>query len=274
MGAQTLKSRTAEAVGMSEKNRVALVTGGSSGIGRAIAIQLAKDGLNVVVADRRRQPRQGTQYQTDVTEPTTDRIKAETDVEALFIQTDVSDETAVQEMVSETVERFGRLDVLVNNAGIYRPGETSNLELTDWQSVLDVNLTGYFLTAKYALEHLADSPAGRIVNISSINATFGGTGPAYTASKAGIVNFTRDLAVEAADDGVTANVVLPGVIKTAAQDLLDDETRDRERQRTLLDRLGTPEDVAAVVSFFVSEQAEWITGTQLVVDGGYIAGWP
>ncbi|MFB6194648.1 MAG: SDR family NAD(P)-dependent oxidoreductase [Haloplanus sp.] len=259
---------------MTAENRVAVVTGASSGIGRAVALRLAADGLDVVVADRQREPRQGEVYQTDVTDPTAAVVEAETDAEALFVRTDVTDEADVEAMVAEAVEQFGRLDVLVNNAGIYRPGGTRDLPTEDWDAMVDVNLRGYFLTAKYALEHLAESPAGRVVNISSINATFGGTGPAYSATKAGIVNFTRDLAVEAADDGVTANVVLPGVVKTAAQDLLDEEMRERERERTLLDRLGEPEDVAEVVSFFASPAAEWITGADLVVDGGYVAGWP
>jgi NAD(P)-dependent dehydrogenase (short-subunit alcohol dehydrogenase family) len=258
---------------MPTDNRVAVVTGGSSGIGRGIAIRLAEDGLDVVVADVRREPKQGRVYQTDVTEPTDEVIESQTDASARFVETDVSDEAAVEAMVAETVETFGSLDVLVNNAFVYRPGGLRDLSLADWQTMLDVNLTGYFLTAKHAFDHLAATPHGRVVNVSSINAEFGGSGPSYASIKAAIVNFTRDLAVEGADDGVTANVVLPGVIKTASQDINDEETRQRERERTLLDRVGEPEDVAAAVSFFASEEAEWITGADLTVDGGFVAGW-
>jgi NAD(P)-dependent dehydrogenase (short-subunit alcohol dehydrogenase family) len=249
------------------------VTGGSSGIGRTVCARLAADGLDVVVADRQREPKRGEHFETDVTEPTADVVEATTDSSALFVEMDVRSEADVAAMVADAVDHFGRLDVLVNNAGIYRPGGTRDLDVEDWQATVDVNLTGYFLTAKYALEHIAESDAGRIVNVSSINATFGGIGPAYTATKAGIVNFTRDLAVEASADGVTANAVLPGVIKTAAQDGLDEEQRQVERERTLLNRLGDPSDVASAVSFFASREAEWVTGSQLVVDGGYTAGW-
>lgn len=257
---------------MHPEDRVAVVTGGSSGIGRGISTRLAADGLDVIVADRCREPKQGELFQTDVTEPTDEVIEATTNSSSMFVETDVTEESDVDRMVTETIDRFGRLDVLVNNAGTYRPGGTRDQSLEDWQHVVDVNLTGYFLTAKYALEHLADAEAGRIVNVSSINATFGGIGPSYAATKAGIVNLTRDLAVEGAEEDVTANAVLPGVVKTAAQDHLDEEKRREEQKRTLLDRLGEPDDVASAVSFFVSRETDWVTGSQVVVDGGYIAG--
>lgn len=257
---------------MTSDNQVAVVTGAASGIGRGIAERLAGDGLNVVVADRQRAPKQGKHYDTDVTTSTDELVESEYGVDSLFVETDVADEAAVEHLVAETTETFGRLDVLVNNAGILIPGTTQEVSSDDWQCVVDVNLTGYFLTAKHAIPYLSQSPQGRIVNISSVNAYFGGAGPAYAATKAAIVNLTRDLAVEVAEAGVTVNVVLPGVVETPMQDLNDEETMKRQAANTPLPRLGTPADVGSAVSFFASEDAEWITGADLRVDGGYLAG--
>lgn len=257
---------------MESEDRVAIVTGGSSGIGREIAKQLAQDGLEILVADIRREPRRGERFQTNIERPIAELIRSELGGEASFVQTDTADERDVETAIKTAIDRYGRLDVLVNNAGIHVPGGTADLPAKDWNRVLDVNLTGYFLMAKHAIDNLVTADAGRIVNISSINATFGGAGPAYAASKAGVVNLTRDLAVELAPDGVTANAVLPGMIKTAAQDDVDQAMLKIERERTLLPRIGEPEDVAKAVSFFVSKEAEWITGSSLVIDGGYLAG--
>lgn len=252
--------------------RVAIVTGGSTGIGRGIAKRLAHDGVNIVTASRSREPRQGEYYQTDLTIPTDKLVAEEYGVESRFIETDVSDEDAVQNLIEKTVDEFGRIDHLINNAGIIIPGDSQETSVEDWQTVLNVNLSGYFMTAKYAVPYLVESPQGRIVNLSSVNAYFGGAGPAYASTKAAIVNLTRDLAVELAPDNVTVNAVLPGVIKTPMQDANDEETQREQRKKTPLPRLGEPEDCANAVSFFCSEEAEWITGADLLVDGGYLAG--
>jgi NAD(P)-dependent dehydrogenase (short-subunit alcohol dehydrogenase family) len=253
-------------------DRTAIVTGGSSGIGRGIAKGLAADGATVVIADVQQEPKQGEHYDTDVTTPTDELVQAEYDVPATFVRTDVANEADVEALVERTVERFGSLDILVNNAGILIPGGTQDLSFEDWQRVVDVNLTGQFLTAKHAIPHLVDSNQGRIINISSVNAHFGGAGPPYASTKAAIINLTRDLAVELAPDEVTVNAVLPGVIRTPMQDLNDDETIERQEKKTPLPRLGRSEDVANAVRFLASDRAEWITGTQLPVDGGYLAG--
>lgn len=257
---------------MSLEGRVAIVTGGASGIGRGIARRFGRAGADVVVADVQREPKQGEHYDTDLTAPTDRMLTDEYDVESVYVETDVAVEADARSLVDETVDTFGQLDVLVNNAGILIPRTSQEISLEDWQRVLDVNLTGYFTTSKYAIPHLTDSDQGRIVNVSSINAHFGGSGPSYAATKAAIVNLTRDLATEVAADGVTVNAVLPGVIKTPMQDLNDEETIEREAEKTLMPRVGEPEDVAEAVRFFASLEAEWITGTELVVDGGYLAG--
>lgn len=257
---------------MVSQNRVAVVTGASSGIGRGIAKCLAADGTNVVVADVRREPKQGEHYETEVSTPTDELIAAEYGVETRYMGTDTAEEDDVSALVEATVDAFGRLDVLVNNAGVLVPGTTQEVSYEDWQRVVDVNLGGYFLTAKYAIPHLVESSRGRIVNVSSVNAHFGGAGPAYASTKAAVVNLTRDLAVEVAESGVTVNAVLPGVVKTPMQDLNDEETMKRQAEKTALPRLGEPEDVGNAVAFLASEKAEWITGAQLLVDGGYLAG--
>jgi len=257
---------------MASDARVAIVTGGSTGIGRGIAKRLAEAGVNIVIADRRRDPRTGDHYQTDISTPTDELLETEYGVTSEWVETDVSQESAVRNLVDKTDDRFGRLDHLVNNAGILIPGTSREISVDDWDAVLEVNLRGYFMTAKFSIPHLRESDRGRIVNISSVNAYIGGSGPPYSTTKAGIVNLTRDLAEEVAEDGVTANCVLPGVIKTPMQDLNDEETMRQQDENTPLPRLGTPEDVGNAVAFFVSKEAEWITGADLLVDGGYLSG--
>lgn len=256
---------------MTLNDRVAIVTGAGSGIGRGIAKRLAEEGVDIVVADVHREPKQGDLYDTDVTIPTDELIRDEFGVESIFVRTDVSKETDIEQLVDRTVEEYGGIDILINNAGILIPGTSQEVTSEEWQTVIDVNLTAYFLTAKHAIPHLRDSDHGRIVNISSVNARFGGSGPAYASTKAAIVNLTRDLAHELADAGVTVNSVLPGVIKTPMQDLNSEETMERQAANTPLPRLGTPRDVGNTVAFFTSDEAEWITGAQLVVDGGYLS---
>ena len=252
-------------------NRVAIVTGGSSGIGRGIAIELAREGAKVAVADVQQAPKIGKYHETDLATTTVDEIE-KLDGEGCFVKTDVSDELQVRNMIEQTYQRFGGLDILVNNAGIHIPGDSQALSLANWDKVTGLNQRGVFMASKLAVENLRNSRAGRIINIASIQAFRGGGGPAYPTAKAAVVNLTRSMAVELASDAITVNAVCPGYIETSIQDYASLEQIEVCRQKTLLPRFGKPRDVARACVFLASNDAEWITGTALVVDGGWLAG--
>jgi len=252
------------------KNRIAIVTGGSSGIGRGICLELARAGAKVAVADIQETPKIGKFHETEPQPPTAEVI-VEEGGEALFVETDVADEKAVAALVERAVECFGGIDILVNNAGITIPGDSQELAVESWDRIIGVNLRSIFLATKFAVPQLKKSAAGRIVNIASVHAFAGGGGPAYAPAKAGVVNLTRDSAVELAGDNITVNTVCPGYIETPIQDYLTEEIIAQCRRDTPLPRLGLPRDIGRVVVFFASDDAEWVTGTALPVDGGWLA---
>jgi NAD(P)-dependent dehydrogenase (short-subunit alcohol dehydrogenase family) len=238
----------------------ALITGASSGIGRAIALRFAEEAAEVVVADVRRDPREGGT-------PTDELI-----ADSTFVETDVSDPAAVETAVDQALATYGGLDVMVNNAGVYpgnQPIET--VEEADYDRVLDVNLKGVYFGSRFAAEAMREGGGGSIVNVSSIAGLVGfGGATVYAASKGGVTNLTRSLAVELADDGVRVNAVDPGVIETAMT------TEDAPVVGSMTDQIplgrdGHPEDVAAAVLFLASDDASYVTGHNLVVDGGYTA---
>ena len=253
------------------KDRVALVTGASSGIGRGIALEFAREGAGVAVVDIREAPLRGKYHETDVTTPTVSEIE-QSGGEGLFIQADAADEAQVEAAVARTVDHFGGLDILVNNAGIHIPGGIGELSVEDWDRVVGLNLRGVFLMTRTALPHLKRSKHGRIIHIASVHAYGGGAGPAYAPAKAGIVNMARDTAVEVGQYGITVNAICPGYIETSLQDYLTPEDIEACRQRTPLPRLGRPADIARASVFFASDDGEWVTGASLLVDGGFIAG--
>ncbi|AGN01235.1 short-chain dehydrogenase/reductase SDR [Salinarchaeum sp. Harcht-Bsk1] len=250
--------------------RTAIVTGASSGIGRRIALQFAEEGANVVCASRSNEPHQGVHHDTDVARPTEQVIREDYDGDAIFVSTDVSDPDEVRNLVDETVDRFGGIDVLVNNAGVFVEGDSQETSVDDWQFMLSVDLDGTFYCCKFAIPHLKES-SGHIVNIASVNATEGGSGPAYAAANAGQVNLTRDLAVELGPHDVNVNCLSPGYIKTPIQDYQDEESIQISREQTLLPELGEPEEVATVVTFLASEEASYVHGADIYVDGGWAA---
>ncbi len=255
---------------MQLKDRVAVVTGGSSGIGRGICLEFAREGANVVVADIQEQPKRGKYHEQDVVATTVVEVER-LGSQGLFVQTDVVEEASIRRMVETAVSHFGRLDILVNNAGIYVVGNTQTLATADWDRIMNVNLKALFLSARFAIPYLRASQAGRIINIASVHAFAGGAGPAYAPAKAAVVNLTRDTAIEVANDGVTVNAICPGYIETPIQDYLTQEQIDDCLEKTPLPRLGLPRDIGRATVFLASDDAEWITGIALPVDGGWLA---
>ncbi len=252
------------------QDRIAIVTGGSSGIGRGISLEFAREGARVVVADIREEPKRGKYHDQDVVTPTVAEIEKEGG-QGYFVQVDMGDATSVENLIERSVEHFGGLDILVNNAGIHIPGNSQELAIEDWDRVLSVDLKGLFVATKFALPHIRQSRAGRIINIASVHAFRGGGGPAYAPAKAGVVNLTRDTAVEVAARGITVNAICPGYIETPVQDYLTEEQIEEARQKNPLPRFGRPRDIGRACVFFASDDAEWITGTALPVDGGWLA---
>jgi NAD(P)-dependent dehydrogenase (short-subunit alcohol dehydrogenase family) len=244
------------------EDRVALVTGGGTGIGRAIAVRLASEGARVVVTGRRTGP----------LEETVEAIRENGSGAAEITAGDVSSPEDAERMVAGTVSRFGSLSVLVNNAGVIRrdrpAGKTTPEE---WTEQLDINLTGAFLVSRAALPHLR-ATGGAIVNVASVLGSVAVPGTAaYQASKAGLLGLTRSMAIDAAPE-VRVNAVSPGLVHTplSYQDRPDfDEHLAEFAEAHPLKRVGRPGDIAAAVAFLASREASWITGTNLTVDGGY-----
>ena len=238
--------------------RVAIVTGASRGIGKAVALALAEAGAAVVAVAR------GDQGQA-----TADAIMATTGVRAIGRSADVADSAAIDALVRETVETFGKVDVLVNNAGITRDGLLLRMKRDDWEAVLQTNLTGAFVCSQAAIKVMVRQRYGRIVNISSVVGQTGNAGQAnYAASKAGLIGFTKSLAREVASRNITANVVAPGFIDTDMTRAVPEAVQKAWLDDIPLGRLGTGEDIAAAVCFLASEKASYITGHVLAVNGG------
>ena len=251
--------------------RVAVVTGSASGLGRAIALRFAAEGAAVVVSDVRADPREGG-------EPTEELIAAAGGV-CTRVDADVSRWAEVDRLIAEAVSRFGRLDVMVNNAAIAGPASKSLLETTeeDWDSIMAVNLRGVFLCCKRAIgEMLGQEPIGevrgRVINISSQHGMVGTPGHvAYSTSKGGVINLTHQLAVDYGRRGILVNAVAPGKILTGSPEQVDDEAIAYSHARTPFSRLGRPADVAGAAAFLASDDALYVSGTNLLVDGGWMA---
>lgn len=244
------------------RGKTAIVTGAGAGIGRAISILFAREGARVAVAD----------IDLSTAQATAAAI-AEAGGSARAMTADVRDAVSVEQMVRDTVIAYGGLDILVNNAGVGTDGDVVELSEEQWRRILDVNLKGVFLCCKYAIPVMKEGGGGSIVNIASIAALVGGSvSCVYPASKAGVVALSRNTALRFAKDRIRVNCVCPGHVDTAlTYSLKDPGVREALIRRYPLGRLGKAEEIAAAVLFLASEEASFITGTEMIVDGGYTA---
>jgi len=241
---------------MDLSNRVAIVTGSARGIGRAIALKLAEVGATVVVTD------------LDDAEPVAEEIRA-MNQQSLAVMANVSSSTDVARLVEATVSAYGRVDILVNNAGITRDQLVMRMSDEDWDNVLNVNLKSAFLCTRAVLRHMIKQRWGRIISIASIVGLVGNAGQAnYASAKAGIIGFTRTVSKEVGSRGITANAIAPGFIDTKMTQKLEENQRQELERRISVGYIGSPRDVAEAVAFLASEEARYITGQVLGVDGG------
>lgn len=241
--------------------KTAVVTGGSRGIGRAICIELAKQGANVVV---------NYSGSEDKAKQVVSQIE-ELGAKAIAIQANVADSAAVDTMMKQAIEVFGTLDILVNNAGITRDNLLMRMKEQEWDDVVDTNLKGVFLCTKAVTRQMMKQRAGRIINISSIVGVAGNPGQAnYVAAKAGVIGLTKTCAQELASRNILVNAIAPGFITTEMTDSLPEELKEAMLKQIPLAKLGQPEDVAKAVVFFASDYANYITGQTLHIDGGLV----
>ena len=244
------------------KDKVALLTGASQGIGRVTALALAEAGAKVVAAARNEEKLAAL----------VNEIVA-AGGEAVAIKMDVADPDQIKSGFKQALEKFARLDILVNNAAITRDGLALRMKQEDWDAVIRTNLTGAHLCIQQALSTMMRARAGRIINIASVVAQMGNAGQAnYVAAKAGLVGLTKAIAIEIASRNITVNAVAPGFIATPMTDVLGDKVKDELKNRIPLGRMGTPRDVASAIVFLASDEAAYITGHVLDVNGGlYLA---
>lgn len=238
--------------------RIAMVTGGAQGIGKSISLELAGDGADLVIGD----------VLLDGAEKTADEVRA-LGRKALAITLDVSNAESAAEAVKSAVGEFGKVDILINNAGIARDNLLMRMKPEEWASVIAVNLTGVFNCTQAVVRLMMKQRYGRIVNIASVIGQMGNAGQAnYGATKAGVIGFTKSIARELGSRGITVNAITPGFIETAMTEKLSEELRQMMLENVPLGRLGQPEDIAKAVKFLVSDDAAYITGAVLNVNGG------
>ena len=245
------------------KDRIAIITGASSGLGAAIARRFAEQGASVLLADL-----------ADSGAEEVDSSIQQAGGNSIFEHTDVSSRADVERMVQACIRHYGRVDILVNNAGIVRQASLHEMSEEDWDSVLDVNLKSVYLGSKAVLPHMLEQGSGKIINVASIAGIVGFemTG-AYCASKGGQIALTRSMAVEYAPKGINVNCIAPGVIATAmtADMLADENMRVSFEQGTPYKRLGVPDDIAHAAIYLASGDSDFVNGEILVVDGGWVA---
>ena len=240
-------------------NCVALVTGGSRGIGYAIAIELAKRGFCIVVNNDMR-PQEGLEVVNEI---------KRMGQPVMYIQADISDPTQVEKMVEKAINEFGRIDVLINNAGIIEDNRLENMDLDSWNRVISVNLTGTFNCTKTVIKYMKRQGGGKIINISSVVGEIGNIGQSnYAASKGGVIAFTKTVAKEYAKNGININAVAPGFIKTKMLENIPEKVMQKIFAQIPFGRLGETEEVAKLVCFLASDDAKYITGQIININGG------
>ena len=245
---------------MSE-NKVALITGATRGIGKEIALELAANGFDIAVNYRSRQDGM-------------DELKKEIEknnVRCEFVKADVANFEDCESMIKETIEKFGKIDVLVNNAGITKDGLIMRMKKEDFDAVIDVNLTGTFNVTRNVIPYMLKQRSGRIINVSSVVGVAGNAGQTnYSASKAGIIGFTKSLAKEVASRNILVNAIAPGFIDTDMTSVLSDAVKEGINAQIPLKRMGSPKEVAKVVKFLSSEDSSYVTGQVINIDGGMV----
>lgn len=242
-------------------NKVVLVTGATRGIGKQIAITFAKNGYDVAI-----------NYKTENEDlKNTKKEIEENNVKCIAVQGDVSNYEDCERFTKEIINQFGKIDVLVNNAGITKDTLLMRMKKEEFENVIDVNLIGTFNVTKNVINHMIKARSGRIINISSVVGVSGNAGQTnYSASKAGIIGFTKSLAKEVASRNILVNAVAPGFIETNMTNVLKDDIKENIAKQIPLNRMGKPEDVANVVKFLASEESSYITGQVINVDGGML----
>ncbi|MBV7274170.1 3-oxoacyl-[acyl-carrier-protein] reductase [Clostridium sp. PL3] len=242
-------------------DKVALITGGTRGLGRAIAERLAEEKVKVIV----------TGVNEERAKQTASEISSMYNVETLGLKHDVSSENSTKEVVKSIIEKFKKIDILINNAGVTSDGLMMTMKKENWDKVLNVNLTGAFNCTKFVSKHMLKQRSGKIVNITSVVGITGNVGQAnYAASKAGLIGFTKTVAKELADRGITVNAVAPGYISTDMTSILSDKVTEEMLSKIPMKVYGKPEAVANSVLFLVSNMSQYITGQVINVDGGMV----
>ena len=241
------------------KNKTAIITGSSRGIGKKIAETLAKEGVNVVI----------TATNSDKASSVAEEIKSAYNVETLGLEHDAKSSESCKNVIAKTIEKFGSIDILVNNAGITKDMLVIQMDDNAWNDVLSTNLSGAFYTSREAAKNMLRARKGKIINISSVIGKMGNAGQAnYAAAKAGLIGITKSMAKEFAPRNICVNAIAPGFIQTDMTDALPEDTVKGIMSITPLKKLGTPEDVANLVLFLASDISNYITGEVIAVDGG------
>ena len=243
------------------ERKVALVTGATRGIGKEIALELAKNGFDIAINCR------GSKdgYEDLKKEIESNNVSCE------FVEADVANFEQCENMIKETIEKFGKIDVLVNNAGITKDGLIMRMKKEDFEAVIDVNLVGTFNVTRNVIPYMIKQKSGRIINVSSVVGVAGNAGQTnYSASKAGVIGFTKSLAKEVASRNILVNAIAPGFIDTDMTKVLSDTVKEGINAQIPLKRMGTPKEVAKVVKFLASEDSSYVTGQVINIDGGMV----